>query len=208
ARRPAPPPPAADPTPLPPPPRLRAARAGAPRAAREFLRLARLCPFARQDRARPREPRGARGAAAAVLAPHLEEPGERPQRALYRLARLWDRGDGAGGGAKAPRRADRRRDRAGAELRAFLAQGRRRDVGQPRDAPSRPALARARGAAHGAHHDLRDRGRRSRQRAPAVTAGGGVATPRGSSRYPPPIAGRMKTSAPGEMRVPSAARLP
>src|SRR5262249_60889433 len=41
------------------PPRLGATRPGAARAARKFIRLARLRPFARQDRARSREPRGA-----------------------------------------------------------------------------------------------------------------------------------------------------
>jgi hypothetical protein len=46
---------------------------------------------------------GARGAAAAMLAQGMEEPGERPNRALPCLARLRDRGHGAGGGAKAPR---------------------------------------------------------------------------------------------------------
>src|SRR5215468_6881264 len=79
--------------------------------------------FARQDRLRPRERGGARGAAAAMLAHGVEEPGERPQRALPCLARLCDRGHGASGGAKAARRADGCGDRAWAELRAQLAQG-------------------------------------------------------------------------------------
>jgi alpha-ketoglutarate-dependent 2,4-dichlorophenoxyacetate dioxygenase len=38
--------------------------------------------------ARPCEPGGARGAAATMLAPGMEEPGERPQRPLHRLACL------------------------------------------------------------------------------------------------------------------------
>src|SRR2546430_830915 len=77
--------------------------------------------FSRQDRIRPRESGGARGAAAAMLAHGVEEPGERPQRSLHRLARLCDRGYGAGRSAKAARRADGCRDRAGAHLRARLA---------------------------------------------------------------------------------------
>ena len=62
----------------------------------------------------------------------------------------------------------------GAELRAHLAERRRRHVGQPRDHASRPALARERSAAHGAHDDLGDRGGRARQRPPAAAAGGGI----------------------------------
>ena len=60
-------------------------------------------------------------------------------------------------GAKAHRGADRCGDRAGLELHAYLAAGRRGDVGQSRDAASRPALAGARGAADRAHHHLGDR---------------------------------------------------
>ena len=63
--------------------------------------------------------------------------------AEHRFARSRDRGDGGGRGAKAHRRVHRGRDRTGTELRARLAQGRRRHVGQPRDAASRPTLARA-----------------------------------------------------------------
>jgi alpha-ketoglutarate-dependent 2,4-dichlorophenoxyacetate dioxygenase len=44
----------------------------------KFLRLARLCPFARQDRVRPGERGGARGATAAMLAHGVDESGERP----------------------------------------------------------------------------------------------------------------------------------
>ena len=62
----------------------------------------------------------------------------------------------------------------GLELRAHLAQGRRGDVGQSRDHASRPAVAGARAALHGAHHDLRDRSRRAGKRAAAAAAGGGV----------------------------------
>src|SRR5215813_5547214 len=152
------------------PTRLGAARGGAAPAARELLRLARLCPFPWQDRVRSREPGGARGAAAAMLAHSVEEPGQRAQRALHRLARLCDRGHGAGGGAKAARRADGCRNRARAQLRAQLAQGRRRHVGQPRDHASRSTMARARGAAHGAHDDFRDRGGRARDRSPSRQA--------------------------------------
>ena len=44
-------------------------------------------------RSRPTSRRGARGAAAAMLAHGVEEPGERPYRALHCLARLCDRGE-------------------------------------------------------------------------------------------------------------------
>ena len=92
--------------------------AGPAQEAGKFLRLARLRAFARQDRARPREPRGARGAAAAMLAHGLEKSGQWPRRALSRLARLCGRRHGSGGGQKADRRTDGGRDRAGHELRA------------------------------------------------------------------------------------------
>src|SRR5215510_8911715 len=39
-------------------------------------------------------------------------------------------------------------------------------------------MARARGAAHGAHDDLRDRGGRARERPTAVTAGSGISARR------------------------------
>ena len=58
-------------------------------------------------------PARALGAAAAMLAAGVEESGERPQRALHRLARLRHRGNGRGRCAKTPRRTDRRGDRAG-----------------------------------------------------------------------------------------------
>ena len=57
---------------------------------------------------------------------------------------------------------------------------RRRHVGQSRDHASRPTLARERGAAHGAHDDLGDRGGRAREHPPAVAAGGGISTRRRS----------------------------
>ena len=60
------------------------------------------------------------------------------------------------------------------DLRAQMARRRRHHVGQPRHHASRPAVARQRAALHGAHHDLGDRGRRRRQRAPAAAARGGV----------------------------------
>ena len=58
------------------PARLRPPRSGVATAAGKFLRLARIRLFARQDRARPRQPGGAGGAAAAMLASCLEEPGQ------------------------------------------------------------------------------------------------------------------------------------
>jgi alpha-ketoglutarate-dependent 2,4-dichlorophenoxyacetate dioxygenase len=69
-----------------------------------------------------------------------------------------------------------------AQLRAHLAQRRRRDVGQSCDHASRPALARARGAADGAHDDLRDGGGRAGQRPHAAAAGCGVRLHRGRPR--------------------------
>jgi alpha-ketoglutarate-dependent 2,4-dichlorophenoxyacetate dioxygenase len=71
-------------------------------------------PFPRQDRARPREPRGARGVAAAMLAHGVEEPGERPHRALHCLAPYAIEGMELAAAQKLFRRPDRRRDRAGA----------------------------------------------------------------------------------------------
>ena len=67
---------------------------GAAQEAGEFVRLARLRAFARQIAAGLATPGGARGAAAGVLAHGVEEPGQRPQRALSRLARLRGRGHG------------------------------------------------------------------------------------------------------------------
>ena len=64
------------------------------RRLRKFLRLARIRLFARQDRARSCQPGGAGGAAAAMLASGLEEPGQWPQRAVHRLAHLCGRGHG------------------------------------------------------------------------------------------------------------------
>ena len=153
-------------------PRLGAARGGAAPAAREFLRLARLRPFARQDRARPRERRGARGAAAAMLAHGVEEPGQRPQRALLASHAYAIEGMEQ---AAAQKLLAELMDAATAPGRSYVhswRKRRRRHVGQPRDHASRPTMARARGAAHGAHDDLRDRGGRARDRPPAVTAGG------------------------------------
>jgi alpha-ketoglutarate-dependent 2,4-dichlorophenoxyacetate dioxygenase len=73
----------------------------------------------------------------------VEESRQRPRRDLSRLARLRRRGHGAGSGQEADRRTDGGRDRAGDELPAPMAQRRRRDVGQPGDHASRPAMARA-----------------------------------------------------------------
>ena len=82
------------------PARLRAARRRHAQETRKLLCLARLRAFARQDRAGSRQPRGARGAAAAMLAHGVEEPGQRPRRALSRLACLCGRRHGRGGRAK------------------------------------------------------------------------------------------------------------
>jgi alpha-ketoglutarate-dependent 2,4-dichlorophenoxyacetate dioxygenase len=77
--------------------------------------------FARPDIGRPCEPRGARGAAAAMLAHGLEESRARSRRNLPRLARLCGRRHGGGGGEKADRRIDGGRDRAWHELPAPMA---------------------------------------------------------------------------------------
>ena len=93
------------------------------REAGKFLRLARLRAFAQPDRGRPRQPRRARGAAAAMLAHGVEESGERPQRALPRLARLCGRGHGAA--AEGKTLIDELMEAAtapGHELRAHMAQ--------------------------------------------------------------------------------------
>jgi alpha-ketoglutarate-dependent 2,4-dichlorophenoxyacetate dioxygenase len=95
--------------------------------------------------------------------------------AIYLASHAY--GHGAGGGKKPDRRTDASGNLAGDELPAPMAQRRRRDVGQPRDHASRPAMAGTRAAPDDPHHDLRDRGRRRRYHAPAVIAGGGVAAP-------------------------------
>ena len=120
-------------------------------------------------------PGGARCAAAAVLAPGVAQSGQRPRRALHRLAHLCDRRHGASGGRTADRGAHRRGDGARHDLRAQVEERRRHHVGQSRHHASRPAVARQRAALHGAHDDLGDRGRRRRDHAPAVVAGGGIA---------------------------------
>src|SRR5713101_1029321 len=77
--------------------------------------------FERLDIGRPCEPRGARGAAAAMLAHGLEESRERSRRNLPRLACLCGRRHGGGGGEEADRRIDGGRDRARHELPAPMA---------------------------------------------------------------------------------------
>ena len=78
-------------------------------------------------------------------------------------------------GTTTDRGAHRRGDGARHDLRAQVEERRRHHVGQSRHHASRPAVARQRAALHGAHHDLGDRGRRRRDHAPAVIAGGGIA---------------------------------
>src|SRR5262249_61209059 len=61
-------------------------------------------------------------------------------------------------------------------------------------------MARARGAAHGAHDDLRDRGERARERPTAVTAGSGISARRAKtaeywSRARPAVGGDAKRGA-------------
>jgi hypothetical protein len=75
---------------------FRAARSGVAREAREFLCLARLRAFAQPDHGGSREPGGARGAAAAMLAHGVEESRQRPWRDLSRPrtptpSRAWSR---------------------------------------------------------------------------------------------------------------------
>src|SRR5258705_13646073 len=89
------------------------------------------------DLASPEE----RAALPPQLAHGVEESRQRPRRDLSGLARLRRRGHGAGSGQEADRRTDGGRDRAGDELPAPMAQRRCRDVGQPRDHASRPAMA-------------------------------------------------------------------
>ena len=77
-----------------------------------FKRMPALTSIARPDIGRPREPRGARGAAAAMLAHGVEESRARPRRDLSRLTRLCGRGHGGVSGEKADRRIDGSCDRA------------------------------------------------------------------------------------------------
>src|SRR5947209_1695076 len=119
-----------------------------------------------------------------MLAHGVEESRARPRRDLSRLARLRCRGHGSGSGQEADRRTDGGGDRAWDELPAPMAQRRRRDVGQPRNDASRPAMAGARRAADDPHDHFGDRGGRRWQHAPAVIAGGRIALPANRScRY-------------------------
>ena len=87
-------------------------------------------------------PRRARGAAAAMLAHGVEKSGQRPRRAVPRLARLCGRRHGAEAGKQL---IDELTEAATAPGTSYLHRGagRRRDVGQPRDHASRPAMAGA-----------------------------------------------------------------
>ena len=78
------------------PARLRAARSGAAAQSGELLRLARLRAFARADRAGLASPRSARRCRRSMLAHGVAQSGQRPRRALSRLARLCGGGHGAG----------------------------------------------------------------------------------------------------------------
>ena len=104
-------------------------------------RHALLCQQPRPDPSRPRQCRGARRAAAGALADELAQPEQRPPRALRRQPRLCHRRHGRPRRPPAPRPAARRGDAARVRLRPQVAPGRRRDVGQPRHAASRPAVA-------------------------------------------------------------------
>ena len=78
-----------------------------------------------QDRAGSRQPRGARGAAAAMLAHGVEKSRQRPRRDLSRLACLCGRRHGAGGGK---RLIDELMEAATAPGTSYLHQWRRGDV--------------------------------------------------------------------------------
>ena len=132
------------------PARLRAARSGAANAAGKFLRLARLRLFARQDRARPCRPGGARGAAAAMLAYGLENP-VNGRGALYIASHAYAiEGMEQNAAQKLLAELMEAATAPGRELPAHVAQGRRGDVGQPRDHASRLAMAGEGAALHGA----------------------------------------------------------
>src|SRR5215831_1386906 len=85
--------------------------------------------FERPDRGRPRNARGTRGVAAAMLADGMAQPRQRPRCALPCFPHLCRRRHGSRRRQEADRRFDGGSDRAGDELPASMAQGRRRDVG-------------------------------------------------------------------------------